>query len=42
MAVIRGQLVVFGSYSATMSPGVCVEAVEKMGKNRPGRHTGHG
>ena len=38
MAVISGQLVVLGSYSATMSLSVCVEAVEKMGKSRPGRY----
>ena len=34
MAAVSGQLVLYGSYSSSMNPSVCVEAVEKMGKER--------
>ena len=33
MAAVSGQLIVFGSYSSTMSPGVCAECVEVLGKS---------
>ena len=33
MAVQTGKLVVIGSYSSSMYPSVCVEAVEKLGKS---------
>lgn len=33
MAVRTKGLVVFGSYSSTMFPSVCVEAVEKLGQS---------
>ena len=32
VAVKTGNLVIFGSYSSSMYPSVCVEAVEKLGK----------
>lgn len=31
--MVSGQLIVCGTYSATMSPGVCVEALEMMGES---------
>ena len=33
MAAVTGQLIVFGSYSQCMSPGVCAESVEMLGKS---------
>ena len=32
IAVSTSKLIVFGSYSSTMNPSVCVEAVERLGK----------
>ena len=32
VAVKTGNLMLFGSYSSSMYPSVCVEAVEKLGK----------
>lgn len=32
VAVRTGSLVVFGSYSSSMFPSVCVEAVERLGE----------
>ena len=32
IAVNTTKLIVYGSYSSTMSPSVCVEAVERLGK----------
>ena len=32
VAMVSGQLIVCGSYSAVMSPSVCVEAVQRMGE----------
>lgn len=31
--MVSGQLIVYGTYSSTMSPSVCVEALEMMGEN---------
>ena len=35
VAVRTGTLVIFGSYSSSMYPSVCVEAVEKLGMTMP-------
>ena len=32
IAVCTSKLIVYGSYSSTMNPSVCVEAVERLGK----------
>ena len=32
IAIVSGQLIVFGSYSSAMSPCVCEETLEKMGE----------
>ena len=32
IAVRTSTLIIFGSYSSSMYPAVCVEAVEKLGK----------
>ena len=32
IAVSTNKLIVYGSYSSTMNPSVCVEAVERLGK----------
>ena len=32
IAVCTSTLIIFGSYSSSMYPAVCVEAVEKLGK----------
>lgn len=32
VAVSTNKLIVYGSYSSTMNPSVCVEAVERLGK----------
>jgi len=34
VAARTGSLVVFGSYSSSMFPSVCVEAVERLGEER--------
>ena len=32
IAVSTNKLIVYGSYSSAMNPGVCVEAVERVGR----------
>ena len=32
IAAVSGQLIVFGSYSSAMSPGICAESVEQLGE----------